>query len=346
MSNIFARRKEMAAQEIRGNKSFVRRFAADSLAVIGRNSAAFQSGAKRNGFKQRMLIVRMKTKECKITALSGQELYAGDYIECFNEKWLVVETFTDENGVLYGKAWLCNFVFKFQNGTQRVVLKDGIIDDGSYAGKNEQRIPLEEGFYRAYLPIDADTVKIFIDKRFAIGTAHTSKMKEILSVVRVVWLDKQTYNLGAGSHLLRMRLKDDVFNEQEDSVGNMICNYIKDNAQGSLFEPDTSETGDVPDRRWEIEGRDSIRIGTSRSYFARLYDDVGDDGDGAMEIEAAGEFVWTYPNISGVKYTQDGNALTVEIPLNPALVGTDIELFVVCADGDCVPGRKTVEVIA
>jgi len=228
--DIWETQKRLLGESVKSRQNHARRLAVKTLTAIERNSAAYQADAKRNGELQPMLIVRMKPTECRITLFPDMQLFTGDYVDCFSDRWLVTEVFTDENTNRFAKALLCNHMFKFQNGTADIIKRLGVISDSNHLNRNERQLPLENGWYQGYLPLDDDTKKIFVDKRFALGTAFNNRGEQILSVIKVVWLDQTTANLSEGDSLMKLRLEIDVFNPQADNINKMICDYIPSNS--------------------------------------------------------------------------------------------------------------------
>jgi len=233
--DIWEKQRQLLGESVTSRQNHARRLAVESLTAIERNSAAYQSDAKRNGELQPMLIVRMKPTECRITLFPDMQLFAGDYVDCFSDRWLVTEVFTDENTNRFAKARLCNHLFKFQNDTPDIIERWGVVLDSNHLNRNERQLPLENGWYQGYLPLDENTKKLYIDKRFALGTAFNNRGEQILSVIKVVWLDQTTANLSEGDSLMKLRLEIDVFNPQADNINKMICDYIsvKDNTAGT-----------------------------------------------------------------------------------------------------------------
>jgi hypothetical protein len=213
---------QMLADKVIAGQENVRRFAQNSLTAIERNSATYQADTLRNGEPQPMLIIRMQEHECRITAMQGGEVFVGDMIDCFSEKWLVMEAYTDEHGVRFAKAWLCNHLFKFQNHTPDIIERWGVLDDGRYISHNEKRLPLEDAFHRVYLPFDEDTQKLHIDKRLALGTTFNENQRQILQVGKIVWADNVS-----SKGLLKLRLDKDVYSRQTDNIDLQICDYLE-----------------------------------------------------------------------------------------------------------------------
>lgn len=334
--SIWELQKEILGSDIQSDSESAKQLAQSSLMDIETNSPALQSNATRNGVKQPILAVRWKTKECKVTARLGDELYAGDILDLFNEKFLVMETYIDECEILRGKAYLCNHLFRFQNGKDATIIERyGVIDDGSYSSKDDKQIPTEVGSYKVYMPLDSDTDKIFKGKRFAIGVGYDKELKQTLTVVKVNWIDKKSNNLGDGSHLLAMRTERDEYQEGNDSITQSICNFI---------ETDNGEEPVIPTTkpRCIISGADGLRTGTSREYSVTV---EGDNGD-AIDI-ADKAFAWACSASETVTHSisEDTKRLTVNVPKSASLSGETISLSVVDIDEEYETGVKVVEVL-
>jgi len=234
--DIWEMQRRLLGGSIRGKQNNAKRFAINSLTAIERNSAAYQADAMRNGEPQPMLIVRMKPTECKITLFQDMQLFVGDYVDCFDDRWLVTEVFTDENTNRFALGLLCNHLFRFQNAMTEIIERWGVVLDSNYLNQTDNRLPLETGWYQAFLPLDDKTKRIFIDKRFALGKAFNKRGEQILSVMKVVWLDSTTANLSEGDSLLKLRLEIGSFNPQTDNVAELVCDYI-------TSPPDTNDNG-------------------------------------------------------------------------------------------------------
>lgn len=333
--NIWELQAKILNSEVQSEQSSARIAAKEGLLSIEANSGALQPNAKRNGIEQPILAVRLKAKECKITARDGDEFYAGDILDLFNEKFLVMETYIDECEILRGKAYLCNHLFRFQNGKDATIIERyGVIDDGSYSTRDDKQIPTETGSYKIYMPLDDDTDKIFKGKRFAIGTGYNEDLKQTLTVIKVSWIDKKSNNLGDGSHLLVMRAERGEYQEADDSISQSICNFIENDGVEPI-EPTTKT-------RCIISGADELRIGTSREYSVTVEDDDGNDVDITNK-----EFIWACDAAETVTHsiTEDTKRITVSVPKNAILSGETISLSVVDIGKELEAGVKVVEVL-
>lgn len=280
-------------------------------------SPSYQSGALRNGESQPIAAIRTDTNKCKITVIPGDEMCIGDLITVFNERWLVMELYTDEYGVTYGEIWMCNHKFVYQDFDGKVIVKDSIIDDGSYSKGSDKQISVVDGTYRCYMSLDDESAVLFVDKRLAIDVIMNQNGDPILEVGKIRWIDTKTKNYGEGSHLLFFTLSEDVYNQENDSIENLICDY-KSNEEEKV---DNQETpAESIGSCLVINGRDSIRIGTSRTYKAIAVDEKG-NSVGAENV------VWDIEGNDLITIKGDNETCIVSVPLNESLVGKDFTII-------------------
>lgn len=296
-------------------------------------SAACQPNARREGELQPLAVTRTETNKCSVTVMPGGEMYIGDIVEVFGESWICVELHTDEYGITYGEIWLCNHKLVYQNYEGEVITQDVVIEDGSYSKGNDKSLPSVDGTYKCYLPLNDKTNCLFVDKRLALGVAYDSNGKKILEVGKITWIDRISHNYGRGSHVLFMSLSRDVYNEEKDNLDILVCDYISENNSANVQNQPLTNTCLV------INGKDSIRIGTNRTYKATV---VGSDGNGkdAQDVE------WEITADKGIVLKPNLNSCTISVPLWDALIGTDI--LITCRDklGELSSANKKVAVIS
>lgn len=300
------------------------------------SNPSYQSGALRNGEKQPILATRKSMKKCNITVVPGDTMNVGDLISVFDEVWLCMELYTDEYGITYGELWMCNHVFTFQNKTPAIISKHGIIDDGSYSKGGDKAIMVTENKYNCYLPHDQETEGLYVDKRLAISVTRDASGDRVLEVGKITWIDTKSGNYGRGSHLMSFCLENDVYNPEKDNLEKFICDYIADTSVGAAdrnSEEKTSET-------IVIQGKDTIRIGTGRTYTAAI-EDGASGGENINE-----DLQWgLLDDLTGVEVIANGAKCILRLPLDDILVGDTITL--VCKDktGRLAAGNKEVVVI-
>lgn len=326
--------KDLLNLESHSYRSSTINAAKNSLAGL-KDSPLYQEMAKRNGNSQPMGVTRKDAMECKIIVMPNDEMYIGDIIDCFNEKWLVVDSAKDEYGLTTGKAWLCNHQFKFQNNSSEIIQKYGVIDDGSYSSKDKKELPVTISRYMAYLPIDEETRKIYVDKRFTVGKISNAKGEDILEVYKVIWIDTKSKNFGEGSHIMELELEKDVFNIEKDNISEMICDYI-------MPSPLPDQDDSIPDNEYNysISGRDTIRIGTTRKYIAEIKNNDGS----IIQIDSAP--IWKLGELpSEIIANVNGSECSITVPLDSNLIGCKINISVEDSENEYGIANKSVEVI-
>lgn len=278
-------------------------------------SASYQEGALRNGESQPIAAIRTDTNKCKITVIPGDKMCIGDLISVFNEQWLVMELYTDEYGITYGEVWMCNHKFVYQDFDGNIITKDAIIDDGSYSKGSDKQISVVDGNYKCYMSLDDESAALFIDKRLAIDVIMDQNGSPILEVGKIRWIDTKTINYGEGSHLLFFTLSEDVYSKENDSLDNLICDYKTKKNDNNLEVPEESIGSYLV-----INGRDSIRIGTSRTYKVIAVDEKGNS-------ISAEDIVWSIEGNDSILIKPDSDACIVSVPLNESLVGKDFVII-------------------
>lgn len=291
-------------------------------------SAAYRSDALRNGAQQPIVATREGTNKCKITVMPGDEMYIGDVVSVFGEEWLCKELYTDEYGITYGEIWMCNHRFVYQDFDGTIITKCAIIDDGSYSKGSDKSIPVVDGTYKCYMSLDKESSALFVDKRLAIDTVLGRDGQPILEVGKIKWIDTKSNNYGSGSHLLYFVLAEDVYNGEHDNLELMLCDYT----QTGVICSKSRNTCLV------INGKDSIRIGTKRTFKARVDgDEYTDDLEG---------LVWRIDGSDSIVLIPDGASCTVKVPLDDALVGVDFVLSCESTTEAELKANKQVAVIA
>ncbi len=300
-------------------------------------SASYQENALRNGVSQPIVATRTATNICKITVIPGDEMYIGDLIDVFNEKWLCVELYTDEYGVKYGEIWMCNHTFVFQDYNADIIKKDAIVDDGSYSKGSDKSIPVVDGTYKCYMSLDDESRALYVDKRLAVDTILDRNGNPILEVGKIRWIDQKTKNYGEGSHLLFFTLTEDVYNKEKDNLEQSLCDYIE---AGEEDKDSSQEPGESTNGYLVVEGKNSIRIGTSRTYKAVGVDDAGNTCVAPEDLE------WNLDGSSGIKIATKDASCILQVPLDGSLIGSDLTLTCTDKSGRFKSANKQVAVIS
>lgn len=308
-----------------------------SFSELASTNPGYQPMAKRNGETQPMIATRDKNI-CKLAVFPQDNLCAGDLIECYNETWLVVDSYRDEFGLITATSWLCNYELKFQNGNSDILTTKCVIDDGSYSTNTRHDITTSNAQYNLYLPLNDDTQKIYIDKRFAVGTMINQYGEEILQVMKVTWVDTFDQQQDSDGHLLKLRITDDLYNKETDNVSLKICDYISNEESGKddeNKEPTTTEA----EYYFTINGKDTLRIGTSRTYTYNIL-----DASGNVVEDKAVEANWSIDN-TDCSTSIIGDSCKITVPLDDSLIGTEITLSITAVDESVAGCDKVIKVV-
>lgn len=290
--------------------------AAQSFVTGMVDDPAYQPKACVDGAITPILASRKSTIKCEIKAAPGTDIHIGDMVRCLGEIWIVVELYTDKVGIINGTMWLCNDIIRFQNHSAPVISRHCVVDDGSYSKRTDSDAPIMTNTYSIYITIDEATRKLYVDKRLAFGKVFSASGEEILEVYKIIGMDIKSKNFGDGSHLMVLTVQRDVYDAYADSIDDNICDIFVTNdehspaATGSCF----------------IVGRDIIRAGVARTYVAKFTDANGKEVDGVSAV-------WQVTAPNAIKWSADGNNLTVQPPLDESIVGEVITINLTDAEG-------------
>lgn len=273
-------------------------------------SADFHHDAMRNGVVQGMLFTRGGEQHTyNIVCMPDDQLYAGDMIDAFGEKWIVTEARADATTHKTGIMHQCNKLFKFQNpGDPTIHERWGYIDVSGYSSSFGNNTKVQKGEEQSgiYLTLDEVTERIFVDKRLAHYKGYDARGEQILSVFKVTGIHPHSESFNAGDHLLFLKVVRDLYSPATDNLELEICDYNAD-FPAPPSEPEVA-TGYV------VSGRKNIRLGTSCKY--RLESEDG------STIESA----WIIDADARIQYEVLDGVLCVTVPDDEDLIGSAIRV--------------------
>lgn len=298
------------------------------------SSPDYQVDALRNGVSQPMLFTRGgENHSYNVICMPGDDLYAGDLIDAFGEKWLVMEARADATTHKTGRMLQCNHCFRFQNFTSDVVEVWGIIDQSGYSSTitGTHQMQKSEEQVAIYMPYNCDTMKIFVDKRLAshIGYDQTGRM--ILNTYRVTSCSPNSNSFNHCDHLLALKAVRDVYSDTTDNLELMICDYI---APSSIV-PDEPDPELLP---CYIQGTPELKLSRSRTLTPLFY-----KSDGCTPEENV-TAVWMCPDIDGITYESTDGVLVLRASDDANLIGTSFEVVLSDEAGVYQPCTVVVEV--
>lgn len=303
------------------------------LLMEAQHSPDFHPDTMRNGVVQPLLLTRGgENHSYNVICMPDDELFAGDMIDAFGEKWLVMEARADATTHKTGRMTQCNHLFRFQNFDSTIIERWGIIDQSGYSstvtGTNQMQKSEEQ--CAIYLPYDEDTAKIYVDKRLASHVAYEASGQKILATLKITSHTPNSNSYNRGDHLLTLKAIRDVYSESTDNMELEICDYI---APGS-------ETPPVPPEKLkcEIQGKVELMLGRTRTYTPVFYLSDG------VTVDDKVVPVWDTQDVDGVSYSFVDNTLRVKAGTADALIGATVPITLRDADGLYEPVTLVLEV--
>lgn len=293
--------------------------ARDDLVRHAADNPDYHTDTLRNGDLQPFILTRGGEEHTyNVICLPGDELYAGDLISAFGQMWLVMEARSDDTTHRTGIMQQCNKKFRFQNFTSEILEYWGYVDQSGYSSSvtGTNQIQKAEEQFAVYLPYNADTAKIYVDKRLASHTGYDKFGHKMLSTFRVTSCSPVTKSFNSEDHLLSLKVIQDVYSPTQDNLELEICDYIAPSSSPSpLPSPD-------PKMLCKIVGNSKILLGRSRTYKVVFVDAEGnDDSDRSTPV-------WDYPSIDGITFALLGKDLKISVQPFDKLIGTEFAIGV------------------
>lgn len=185
----------------------------------------------RNGINQKFIITTTdKTSMMDILAFPDEDLFVGDMIDAFNEKWIVSEVFATNEIHYKGKMLQCNHLFKWQNHGGEILECWGVLDSGVYSTseKSTDTMILPDQQFKVYLPYNDDTKLIYEGIRFATEVIYNEHGEQELACYRVTGVDSTSESFGGGK-ILSLKLRSDIFRKSIDNIELRVCDYVDPN---------------------------------------------------------------------------------------------------------------------
>lgn len=313
-------------------------------------SLDYHADCKRNGIPQPLLLTRGGEEHTyNVICRPGDQLYAGDIIDAFGQKWIVMEARADDTTHKTGIMQQCNHFMRWQNFSPEICSTWCYIRASGYSAYigSDTQLQKSDEQMAIYLPYNEDTAKIFVDKRLPSHIGYDKFGNKILSAFRVTATNPVSPSYNDADHLMILKVERDMYSESTDNLDLMICDYIdggtipdesSSDAQHDCPCPDCPHKDDVvvdAATTVTIVGRDKPKIGKTYVYSAKIIDPDGNDiTDGSIVS-------WSVEAPDDVNAVGDGNTIPVTIPKDYDLVGETIKLSVTYGD---ITATKIVEV--
>lgn len=298
-------------------------------------SADFHEDVKRNGRQQSMMFTRGGEQHSyNVICMPGDQLFAGDIIDAFGQKWIVMEARADDTTHKTGVMYQCNYHVKFQNFTPDVVERWGFLDVSGYSSSfnSDTQLQKSEDQLAIYLPYDCETMKIFVDKRIPSHIGYEANGQRIMFTFKVTGVSPIAESFNCGDHLLMIKAVRDLYAPDRDNIDLMICDYI----DPEVVAP--TEPVDPKKLYCSIKGKKEVRIGTARTYSAEFYKDDGVTVDDSIDP------VWLVQDGSGGE-TIVSPTVKLAMPDDESAIGAVVRLTLRDAAGRYEPCVMDVEVV-
>lgn len=287
----------------------------------------------RNGSSQPLLLTRGGEKHSyNVICRPGDNLFAGDIIDAFGQKWIVMEARADATTHKTGVMYQCNKLFRFQNFSPDIIERWGFVDISGYSSSFNSDTQMQHSSEQVaiYLPYDEETAKIYVDKRLPSHVGYDQFGEKILFSFKITGTNPVSESYNDGDHLLMLKAERFLYAQDKDNLELEICDYIQ--SVDDLEDPPTSDI----QLHCEIMGGTAIRIGGTRIYKAVFTDSDGHVIDGV-------NCTWSVDG-DGANYVVTDDGIKVSIAYNTALIGNDIIIHAAASDLTCSPAEYRVEV--
>ena len=310
------------------------------------NNPDFQVGALRNGVNQPMLFTRGGEQHSyNIICMPGDELFAGDIIDVFGQKWIVMEARADTTTHKTGVMYQCNLFIRFQNFDSTIHERWGFLDMSGYSSafNSDTQIQKSEDQMAVYLPYDCATMKIYVDKRIATHIGYEASGKRILHTIKITGVSPIAESFNHCDHLLLLKCVRDLYSQDRDNISEMICDYIEYDEPEAPEIPDLPQIPAIPNEptvklRCSIQGRGEVRIGTKRTYYGVFFKEDGVTPDESIVP------VWLAQGECGEAVIHNGG-LQIIMPDQEELIGSQLQIILSDGDRRYEPAVLDVEVV-
>lgn len=272
-------------------------------------SPDYHHNALRNGTRQGLLLTRGGEQHTyNVICVPGDELFAGDIIDAFGEKWIMTEARADVTTHKTGVMHQCNKLFKFQNpGDTTVYERWGYVDISGYSSSfgNHTKIQKGEEQIVMYMPYDEVTKRMFVDKRLAYFSGYDRDGEQILSVLKITGVHPNAESYNHGDHLLMLKAVRDLYSPSQDNLELEICDYVSPDEE--TIPPESELIA------CEISGRKVIRLDTTCVYNAVAPD------SGVIAP------VWSVEADALISY-EISDVLSITVPDEESLIGSVVRI--------------------
>lgn len=280
---------------------------------LSRKNPSFKTVTFDNEERQLAIISQQKNDPHTKTvcAMPDEQIFEGQIFVWNKSHWIICDIDVDSDLYMRGTAHWCNLLLRWQNENAEIIERwcysSVNTSDGKAVGSI---INLTDGYYKLYLPLDDETRKLKINKRFLIDIDHTKPTAYELVNVDVVTsiFDEEEKN---GIVIINVEKSERA--DDRDNYELMIADYFEIDPDREVGINSSIEFGDSP----------NIKAGGYyKSFIPHFYNDEGE------EIES--EAVW---NVTILDEYQEyfetkikDNVLMIKAQDKRNIIGTQIKI--------------------
>ena len=205
--------------------------------------------------------------EKTFNTLPGETMSIGDIIEWKGMHWLVTQIDFDDEITRSGRIVQCNRKIRWQNQKTGAIVERWCLATKPYSSNIAEGLAIATSNreFKIQVTYDDETMMVDLDRRFLLEVINgTPKAYQVTSVDTIT----NRYEEADGGFLV-WNMKQCEYNSVTDNAELMIADYCSDRVASD----DSGETDSV--LRCDIDGKDNVRCGRSRTYKPCFYDADG-----------------------------------------------------------------------
>ena len=271
-----------------------------------------------------------RLNEKTFNMLPEYKIKVGDTVVFNNTKWLVVEWDVDNDISDKGRMMHCNKTIRWQNPiTKEIISRLCVVEKPYYSNLSEGKVvTVSTREYKISVPIDDETIKVDIDKRFLFEKIDGNPKAYKLTSTDI---SSEYYEDLDGGYAI-WNISQDEYNEYTDNAELMIADYIN---------PDET-LGSTNLGQCKIFGSDYIKVGGSyRDYSVVFYKD--DSEDSSVNAVISVDTPEGYDSYFKLEYGK--NSVKISCMDNDNLIGKTISISAQDENGLYEPNTFSIRLV-
>ena len=273
-------------------------------------------------FERQLAIISQQKNDSRVKtvcAMPHEKIFEGQIFTWNKSHWLITEVDVDSDLYMRGTAHWCNLLLRWQNEKAEIIERWCYSSVNTSDGKAVGNIiNLTDGYYKLYLPLDEETRKLNINKRFLIDIDNTKPTAYELIGRDVI---TSIFDEEAQHGVIIINVEKSERADDRDNYELMIADYFEIEPDRTVGVKSSIEYGDTP----------NIKAGGYyKSFIPHFYNDAGE--------EIINNPVWNvtildeYQRFFDVKI--EDNVLKIKAQDSRKIVGTQIKIDLLGEQGE------------